>query len=379
MNLASIGKYIAGVRSSLSFKPLTYGYANARVKAMRSAFVPKQTLRDMLAANTVGEALGMLERTDYKGHISTLSLNYRGEELVDVALGASFSTFAQKLQKITPKEGRGTMAALLARWDVRNLKAVMHGRRLGRKFSDIAPLLVPAGGISAESLRQMFEAQDTHAFYGMLRSSAFGRKMLENPTGSGAQLAQIKHFMLAKSGEESIAGIEHILDAYYYSMAEAAVVPSDMETRAIAKMVQAEADAKNLSTVLRLKAAGMETAKMKNYIVSGSSLKIREWLELANMGSGAAIVAKVARRFSLAGEAEQFAKDGQISSIEVAMEQRTAQYSVRAMHRLQMSLGVLVGALILKEQEMANIRKIVKGKSLGLPRERIEKMLVMVD
>jgi vacuolar-type H+-ATPase subunit C/Vma6 len=52
--------------------------------------------------------------------------------------------------------------------------------------------------------------------------------------------------------------------------------------------------------------------------------------------------------------------------------------SIRILRSSQMSIGVLVGALLLKEQEMGNIRKIIRGKTLRLPPEEIEKMLVRV-
>jgi len=43
-----------------------------------------------------------------------------------------------------------------------------------------------------------------------------------------------------------------------------------------------------------------------------------------------------------------------------------------------MSIGAIAGFLFLKEEEMNNIRKIVRGKALGLPAERIAEMLILV-
>ena len=44
-----------------------------------------------------------------------------------------------------------------------------------------------------------------------------------------------------------------------------------------------------------------------------------------------------------------------------------------------LSLGALVGYLFLKGQEMANIRKIVRGKQYGLSPQQIREMLITVN
>ena len=78
-------------------------------------------------------------------------------------------------------------------------------------------------------------------------------------------------------------------------------------------------------------------------------------------------------------EAEKlYAADKQLSHFEVVFEKSIARRSLKAMYRSVMSIGALVGMLFLKEEEMHNIQKIVRGKALGLPSEKVSGMLVLV-
>ena len=55
-----------------------------------------------------------------------------------------------------------------------------------------------------------------------------------------------------------------------------------------------------------------------------------------------------------------------------------ARRSLKALRTSIMSIGAIVGFLFLKEGEMSNIQKIVRGKALGLPAEKVSQMLVFV-
>ncbi|MCX6769110.1 MAG: V-type ATPase subunit [Candidatus Micrarchaeota archaeon] len=78
-------------------------------------------------------------------------------------------------------------------------------------------------------------------------------------------------------------------------------------------------------------------------------------------------------------EAEKlYASDRQLSHFEVVFERSLARRSLKAMYRSVMSIGALVGMIFLKEEEMHNIQKIVRGKALGLPQEKVSGMLILV-
>lgn len=369
----------AKVQGKLTFKPLVYGYSNARVRAMQAAYVSDAMLREMLTVGSVDEIVELLERTTYKEDLIQLSLKFRGEELVELALSANFARFAQKLRKSTPSQGKKPLEALLSRWDVRNLKTVILGKKLGKKFDEVSPLLVAAGTLDKAGLQRMLEAKDGYEFYGILRASAFGRAMLDTPIGSIPGLQRIRRLMMMGESQ-TIEGLDKLLDGYYFYLTSQAVVPTDADSAAVAKMLSAEADAKNLSTVLRLRTAGGNgTENLRGRIVPGGAITAREWEALYLGEDYDSRLLHISKALGMHADLVELAKKGSISNIEIALEQKSAHESLRAMRRMQMSLGAIVGAIVLKEQEMSNIRKIVRGKALGLPKERITQMLVVAE
>lgn len=369
---------ILGRMNAAMFKPLAYGYANARVRAMRSMLVQNAMLRQMLSISTTDEAIELLERTTYKEDLVGMSLKFRGEELVELALSANFSRFAKKLRKITPKSGKMVIEALLARWEARNLKAVVLGRKLGRKYEDIAPYIIDIGMIGMEEMRHLMEAPDAESAYARLRATEFGRMLFEGHVEEWMSAGQLRRLMLGLGNDAASGALVEMFDAYYFYIAQSAMLRSDPENGAVSGMLDDEANSKNIATLLRLKKSGAAPDAIMKTIVPGSKAR-RFWQELAEMEGVDAIVAKIGKKFALHDAYEQYKKDGQVSHFEIALEQRAAIKCLKALYRQQMGIGTIVGALLLKEQEMNNIRKIVRGKALGLPSDRISGMLVMVE
>ncbi|GEM_PF-587605 len=369
---------VATLRQRITFRPLVYGYSNARVRAMHAAFVGKELLREMLAARSVNEGIELLERTAYKEDIVPLSLKYKGEELVELALAANFAKFAQKLKKSTPKPGKKAVEAMLSRWDVRNIKTVMLGRKLGKKFEDISALLVPAGSLAPDELAQMAGAKDGLELFSCIRGSSFGRRMFEAPIPNAPALSGMRKAMLSQD-EKTTELISTLLDGYYFHLTKDAVVPSDFDSMAVRRMLASEADGKNLSTVLRLRNSGAGAQAVRGMLVPGGFVKVQEFASMLDGGQFDARLAHVAGVLGIRKEIADYQAAKSISALEMALEKKAALESLHAMRRLQMGLGTIVGALLLKEQEISNIRKIIRGKALGLPHERIEQMLVIVE
>ena len=75
---------------------------------------------------------------------------------------------------------------------------------------------------------------------------------------------------------------------------------------------------------------------------------------------------------------DEYRKNASLSAFEIAMATANAKEGLATFQRAGMGLGAIVGGLLLKENEMNNIRKIVRAKALGLPGEEIVKMMVSV-
>ncbi len=380
---------LGGVKARLTFRPLVYGYANARVHGMISALLPAEKVKALVEAHTVDAIVEMLEHTPYKDDLVALSLKFKREELVELALGRQFAKFASKLLKITPAAGQGTMRALLSRHDVHNIKTIILARAQGRKFDDVAPYLVLAGRLDEGDLRNLAQAQGGEAFYPALRATGFGSEFL-------AQCSSvIRKKMAAPVGDK--AAIEEVtaaLDAYVYQLAFQSVPAGERDTEVVRRLLSREADAKNLSTLLRLMRSGAMgkdgpaagrahpsgqatgPAMLLRYLVPGGTVAPREWMELAKLGQVEEVAARLEKRLGLAAALGEYKSRGSLSAFEIAMATANAHEGARIFERSGLGLGAIVGALLLKENEMSNIRKIVRAKALGLGPDEISKMMV---
>jgi len=383
-NMALYAGPISALKALFTFKPLVYGYSNARVRAMRTALLSSRQAEDLLKVNTNAAVAEYLQRTTYREDFTGMGANVNDEERVERAVSKNFARTAQKILKITPEASKATLLALLTRYDVLNLKTILLARKLGRSKEETEKLLVPAGSISREELFAMASAKSADELYETIRASDFGKKFFSSTSVTQISKAQIKTALQA-SDDGKLELLVAALDSYYYYVISSAVKAGDKDGEAILRLVRSETDAKNVITCMRLKRGGADKRAVMKCMVQGGSFTNRQLEKMAG-AKDIPEIANIAASFFIsetgrgdfARAEERYKKDGQISHFEVVFENSIARRSLHALRRSMMSVGAIAGFLFLKEEEMNNIRKIVRGKALGLPAERIAEMLVLV-
>lgn len=369
------------------FPPLTYGYSNARVRAMRPTLLSKRQAEDLLKVNTCAAVVEYLSRTSYKNDFAGLPPRSTDEERVELAVSKNFARTAQKLLKITPAKSKQSLVAFLNRYDVHNIKTILLSKKLGKTKEETQVLLVPAGSISQKELTAILSAKSADEFYSLLRGTDFGSKFLTSASIRHIPKDQMKSlFQNPGSDSAKLDTFLSALDFYYYEMASTIMASSEAEAKTIVSLLRSEADAKNIMTILRLKRGMADKKTIMECMVGGGDLsraalekiaaakEISEAVSLSN----SFFISQTGRDEFAAAE-QRFKQDGQLSHFEVVFEKSMARRSLHTLRRSIMSIGAIVGFLFLKEEEMSNIQKIVRGKSLGLTPEKISEMLILVN
>ena len=373
--------------SALKFKPLVYGYSNARVRAMRPHLLTRRQAEDLLKVQTTAAVIEYLSRTTYKNDFSGLPAKATDEERVELAVSKNFARTAQKLLRITPKKDRPTLLAFLTRYDIHNIKTILLSRKLGKPREETEALLVPAGSISQKELSSLLSAKGAEEFYALLRGTDFGSKFLVSASVKGIPKEQMKALFQNPGSEASKLDIFiSALDFHYYETASYVVSSSkENDAQAILGLLRSEADAKNIMTALRLKRTGADKKTTNAHMVGGGSISRALLEKIAGakdlheaVSHSSAFFQSQTGKDEIAKAEERYRQDGQLSHFEVVFEKSIARRGLHALRRSIMSIGALVGFLFLKEEEMKNIHKIVRGKSLGLTPDRISEMLVLV-
>lgn len=374
-------KLLRRIASMLSFKPLVYGYANARVHGLYSRFLTKEQLHYLMAAPSTDAMIELLERTAYREDLVALSLHFKGDDLIELAVSRHFGRFSRLLLSFSPKEALPLLNALLGRWDSHNLKVVLLARKQKKPFEQILPYLVIAGSIDESMLRAIHSAKNGEEILHLLRISPGGRALLELEGKTGMHSTDRLRNLIRNI--DSAESLQPLLDELYrlsYIFAAHAcdgIYGEDIDE--ISTLLRMRADEKNLSTILRLRMIGITKGlQVKNYLVPGGSIPTWQWIEIAQNGIETTAVERLAFRYKWGKAIKQYLQDSSLPNLEAQLEQISAIAGVRAFRHSQLSAGVLAGALLLKEEEISNIRKIVRAKAYGLREEEIEKMLVLV-
>jgi len=358
----------------LGGRAMKYGYSNARVKGMKGLLLKQADMDELVRVKSIDAVVELLERTHYKEELTQLSLMYRGSTLVELAAAKHFAKVARKILKTCPKDDKKILDSLLKRWDVLNLKTVIGAKRLGKKFDEIKPYLVPVGSFTERDLQKIFEAEE-RAVFEEIRRTDFGKEMLAESTALFTA-GSWDIFRNAVKNMDSLLQLQALLDAYAYRYVDKHLSSNSKDIQNIRILFKKEIDAKNIAIIERLKVRGMAKEKIKEYLIKGSSFKevtINSFIESKDFSSALGIAK---RRF--AGLEIEEGKIKDISGFEIALEKAIALEKVHAFYRSVLSIGSLLGFLLLKEEELNNLRKISKGKEFNLSDEKVRETLVVV-
>jgi len=343
---------------------MKYAYSNARVKAMKEALLPSGTFEQMVAANTIRDVIGILERTDYKVDFSEPALRYSGADLVDFALGKHLVRKARKILSFTPPEALPAVLSVLEKWDVYNLKTILLAKHLGYPNKEIAPLLVPAGVFTEPELNRILErvsVEDVVSFIG--------------GTGYGVELKPlIDNYKRTKNAQPLLNAVER----HFYVNLSRSIPPNIPDGMKILALVKMEVDNRNIVNILRGKCEGAKEQEIRQYMIGGGRLSASELDRLIGCRSADEVVKAVCERYRLEGVAAVYKQTHSIVAVEIALERMVMEFGLKTLRTSVLSPGALIGYLYLKENEITNIRKILRGKEFGMSPEKIRETMVLV-
>jgi len=351
-------------------RSLKYGYSNARVKAMKGLLLKPAFLDDLVRCGSSEAMIELLQRTIYKGHFAEESARYSGSELIELAASSSFAETVDKLLRITPESDKKVLQALLLKYGILNLKTIMHAKKLGKEYGEVKPHLFPAGGLTEDDIRRIMKSDD-RGLYREIKRTELGRHVLA-PSTARFSKRMYSNFSKAMHSVDAFMKMESVIDAYVYLLMDSAFAESEgRDVAEIRQIMKREIDAKNIMIIERLKKHGRK--KIHEHLIHGGTLSevlINRIIESKDLAQTINLVKAKFRKLELAGE--------DLSDLEIAFEKAIAAQKTLAFHRGMLSVGVIIGLLLLKEEEVNNLRKIAKAKEFGIPEKEVREMLVVV-
>jgi len=355
-------------------KALKYGYSNARVRGMKGLLLSSNYLDELIKVPTIPEMAELLQRTHYKEHIAALSLKHSGSSLIELAAGRHFVEVVNRVRHFTPKSDKQILNGLLKRWDLLNLKVVLIAMRSGKSFDEIKDYLFSLGSMSIEDFGKIAKADDEQLLK-VIKSTPIGKELFSLSMKSFSK-RMLESFNESIKKKDNFAQVQIILGIYGYLFAEKALESTNRDVKKILKILRNEIDAKNILIIERIKKykkTKYDNQSIPKYLISGGASKslIDEILLSKDLDTTAKILSKRFKEFTVKSKSELSLVD-----LEIAFEKALAYEKSKIFFQSNLSIGVILGFLLLKEEEMNNLRKIAMAKELGFSEADTKEMLV---
>ncbi len=349
-----------------------YSYANARVRAMTSRLLERRIYNDLLGAPDYNRAIGVLDETEYKEDVEHFMLEGARPTILDRAMNRNMVRNFSKIKDFFEGRPEEMVNALLARWDLYNLKTVLRGMRALVPKTEISRNLIPVGALDLTVLEEITDQPDLRA---SLDAIVMFSPQWWIPYGQA-----ITASLPAYLREHDLSIIELALNRFHYEKIGEILSSRDANTALVLEVVIMEIDTIDIITLLRLCGLEMQEAKAQDFFIPGGSIataaEFGKILQLAQPERVyEALLTKTPYREPLEKAWKAFDEKG-----EGAFEEEMEKYIIGTCLKISkdpLGIGVIIEYMWKKYLEITNLRIIIRGKSIGLIESQIRKELLM--
>lgn len=347
-----------------------YGYVNARVRGMRAHLLTREFFMQLLEAEDIQAVHSLLEQTVYRREIDEAILLNPEQPDYDQALNVNFVATLRKIKDSTGGEPHRLVSIIFSRYDVHNIKTILRGKKAGASPSEIVTAMIPVGNIRIEILEELakvnqiadvFEGLDVHRikYYEPLKDA----------------------FPRFKEREGDLAILDLALDKFHYQDSLEQLKRRDPNVELVRRMIVNELDMRNISTLVRIRGIKLEDDEVKELCIPKGTLSIEKFLELAKLGDVSRIVAEYPdpgyRR--VLEKALAAYEEVDIAAFDRELEHGLTSLGASMSNIDVLGIGVIIGYIWLKQNEIINLRILIKGKTMERPKASIEKDLFFVE
>lgn len=345
------------------------GYATARLRGMRSHLLDRSFYERLIEAPDAQAMVKDLMNTPYASALEEGIVHGRTFQVVDEALKDNMVAAYRKVLSFLDPKSRKLLSTVLGRWDVFNLKTVLRGAHNHVASEEVSRGLLPAGYLSGEELEALSKFDDvravidTMAMWGLPYAAA-----LRSSYGAYAKSNDLEQLELA-------------LDRQYAEWAAGRLKGTDADAQVARLILGIQVDVLNLVTAIRMikEEVGPERSA-KFFLEGGRNVRKELFIELAKLSDIDELLERVRRTPYgpvLDEAALRFLETQSIPVLERALEEVLTRKALSAGIRDPHGVGVAISYLWGKQNEITNIRIIVRGKEVGMPADRVRKELIL--
>lgn len=346
-----------------------YGYVNSRVRGMRSYLLKREFFVRLVEAETFEATHSLLEQTIYRREINEAVLMNPERPDFDQALSLNLIAALRKILDATGGEPHRLCTILLSHYDVENIKAVLRAKRGNATPSEALALMVPVGQIKMEMLEAMAKEREIRDAINVMVNAGlkYGRVLAE------AYSDYIKK-------DRDLAVLELALDKFHYADAISQLKGKDENVEMVREMTIAQVDMRNVSTLVRTRGLRLDDEELENLRIAGGTLNRDQFADLHNLGDLVQIVGEYPdpRMRKVLETALAEYQEVDLVAFDKELEREITRRGAAMANVNVLGIGVIIGFIYMKQNEIINLRIVLRGKGMDRPQADIKKDLFFV-
>jgi len=347
-----------------------YGYGNARVRGMRSRLLTPRVFDELMALPDLNKIISTLIDTEYGPEIETAIIHGRTPAAVDEAFRANMVGTFQKVMGFLNAEAYGLVGTLLGRWDLFNIKSIIRGKHMHLMPEEIEDGLYAVGALSPTELHVLVQLEDIRAVVDTL------------VTWESPYAVPLRGALAAYGEGGNLASLELALDRYYSDWAAKRLQGRRANAVLARRILGLQVDSINLLTTFRLLKSDIGDVDPKSFYLSGGAFVGEELFDAMTGLSDVDEVLDALKSTPYARQLEAvistYVEEGSLSVFERALEDYVMRKALDSGRGDPLGVGITIAYLWAKQNEITNLRIIVKGTAVGMPADRMRKELILV-
>ena len=328
---------------------LSYAYANARIKAMKSKLLDANTIREMMDVGTIEEVIEILEESPYKKAFVDCSTKYKGLTLVAKALHQDGVEMRRTIMKFLPQSGLPMYRADMREWAIQDIKHIVSEKATGGEPTMDELMLIDEA--EAPLMRAMIAANGAEGAIAVLERSEYSPAIAP----ARDEYAKTRDFRVL---------LDALDRSYYAEISELAKKTDDQQAKAI---IGSRIASVNVMTVLRMKRDGLHNEAIAANLLPGGNASFER--RLMDAKDYASCIAVVREKYGIDEKVAATALGGKLSALEVELDRKRMEKILKESRISMLSFGAILGFVYLKNAEVDAIRKIAYGTVFGLKEE----------
>jgi len=335
-----------------------YAFSNARVHAMKVKLFPLETYTKMLVM-ALPELARFIEESEYKDEVDELAQKHSGIDLIEFATHLNLARTFVKLTEMTMGEPHDLIVEYLRRWDIREIKTILRGKFSGASEEEVIRVLVPSGELSLDFLQTLVRKSSVEEVIAALKGTPY-YEIIKDIDYS-----------------ESLMKLEDALDKFYY-VRMVKIVSRITGSSLYLRVIQMEIDVANLKTIFRLRNAGISGSRALEYIIpNGLHLTDKDIEKLLNAPFEDFIT--LLNKYPYWSALSDVVTDRveSLAKVEVRLDKFLSEHVWKTSTSHPLTVLPMLGYMLSKDTEVANIQAIARGKEAGLPEAIIKDHLIL--